>query len=107
MAGVALTLDSTLSLRCRAPERRVYVLSFSLLAGVTVDEPERGREHGQRPQGRGGRRLGYGSCTTGCWWLMASNFGYALDLGGAERRHPRVRRGDARVARMGVGGGRS
>ena len=77
VAGVALTIDSTaLYYAVALLNAASYVLSFALLAGVTVDEPARGRGHGdpQMVVGAWGTVLR----DRGYRWLVASNLGYAM-----------------------------
>ncbi len=77
LAAVALTLDSTsLYYAVALLNAASYVLSFVLLAGVTVDESAERAQHGDPRDAVGGwatvlRDRGYR-------WLIASNLGYAL-----------------------------
>ena len=77
VAGVALTLDATsLYYAVALLNAASYVVSFVLLAGVTVDESAERVQHGEPGEVVGGwatvlRDRGYR-------WLIASNLGYAL-----------------------------
>ena len=77
LAAVALTLDATsLYYAVALLNAASYVLSFVLLAGVTVDESAERAQHGDPRDAVGGwatvlRDRGYR-------WLIASNLGYAL-----------------------------
>ena len=77
VAGVALTLDATsLYYAVALLNAASYVVSFVLLAGVTVDESAERAQHGDPGEVVGGwatvlRDRGYR-------WLIASNLGYAL-----------------------------
>jgi MFS family permease len=80
VAGAALTLDSTaLYYAVALLNAASYLLSFALLAGVTVDEPARGRERTDvvDPAEVLG---GWGTVLRdrGYRWLVASNLGYAM-----------------------------
>ena len=104
VAGVALTLDATsLYYAVALLNAASYVLSLVLLAGVQVDEARRAAS-ARRPGG-GGRRLGDRAARPRLPVADRQQLRLRDDVGRAQRRHPRVRRGDARPARLGVGGG--
>jgi len=77
VAGAALTVDATWFFYAVALLNAAsYVLSFALMAGVTVEEPAR-QEHHAEP----GDLVGaWGTVLRdrGYRWLVASNFGYAM-----------------------------
>ena len=77
VAGVALTVDATaLYYAVALLNAASYVVSFVLLAGVQVDEPPSGPQHGDpaRWSAAGATVLR----DRGYRWLVASNFGYAM-----------------------------
>ena len=103
VAGAALTVDATwLYYTVALLNAASYALSFVLLAGVSAHDT-RSVGHADPAEVVGG--WGTVLRDRGYRWLVGEQLLLRDGLGRPQRRDPRVRRGDARPARLGVGRG--